>query len=77
MSADGSEGAEYTVEETGKKTRRKWTAAEKRQIVQQALRRGADLQGVAQRHGLHPSLLYTWRRLYRAGSAAPKRTVTP
>jgi transposase len=75
MSADGSEGAKQAIEEPGKKTRRKWTVAEKRQIVQQALMRGADLQEVAQRHGLHPSLLYTWRRRYRAGSAASKRTV--
>jgi transposase len=74
MDADRTDDAELTIEEPGKKTRRKWTAAEKRQIAQQALRRGAVLQEVAQRHGIHPSLLYTWRRQYRAGSAAIRRT---
>jgi transposase len=74
MDADRTDDAELTIEEPGKKTRRKWTAAEKRQIARQALRRGAVLQQVAQRHGIHPSLLYTWRRQYRAGSAAIRRT---
>jgi hypothetical protein len=52
MDADRTEVTEQMIEEPGKKTRRKWTAAEKRQIVQQALRRDAVLQEVAQRHGV-------------------------
>jgi len=74
MDADRTDEAELTIEEAGKKTRRKWTTAEKRQIAQQALRSGAVLKDVSQRRGIHPSLLYTWRRQYRAGSAAIRRT---
>lgn len=49
MDADRAEVAQQTLEEPGKKTRRMWTAGENRQIGQQALRRGAVLQEVAQR----------------------------
>jgi transposase len=73
MDADRTEGAQQAIEEPVKRTRRKRTAVEKRQIVQQALRRGAVLHEVARRHGIHPSLLYKWRRQYGAGSVAPKR----
>jgi hypothetical protein len=35
--------------------------------VQQAQRSGAVLQEIAQRHGLHPSLLTRWRAEHRIG----------
>src|ERR1700730_17256480 len=73
MDADRTEGAEQAIEEPVKRTRRKRTAVEKRQIVQQALKRGAVLHEVARRHGIHPSLLYKWRRQYGSGPVAPKR----
>ena len=67
-----TEGNAESVRESVIRRRRKWSAREKAQIVREAQRSGAVLQEVAQRHGLHPSLLTRWRAQYRA--AAPKTT---
>lgn len=56
------------VRESVIRRRRKWSTREKVQIVQEALRPGAVLQEVAQRHGLHPSLLTRWRSQHRAAA---------
>lgn len=56
------------VRESVIRRRRKWSTREKVQIVQEALRPGARLQEVAQRHGLHPSLLTRWRAQHRAAA---------
>ena len=53
-------GAER-VHESAIRRRRKWSVGEKAKIVREAQRPGAMLQEVAQRHGLHPSLLTRWR----------------
>lgn len=53
------------VRESVTRRRRMWSAREKAQIVAEAQRPGAMLQEVAQRHGLHPSLLTRWRAQYR------------
>jgi transposase len=45
--------------------RRMWSDREKLQIVREVQRPGAILQEVAQRHGLHPSLLTRWRAQHR------------
>ena len=58
------------VRESVIRRRRKWSTREKVQIVQEALQPGAVLQEVAQRHGLHPSLLTRWRAQH--GAAAKK-----
>jgi transposase len=62
--------------EPGKRTRRQWTAADKRRIVREAQRPGAVRQEVAQRHGVHVSVLNRWRteQLIRASGA--KKEVT-
>ena len=54
------------VRESAARRRRMWSDQEKAQIVGEAQRPGAMLQEVAQRHGLHPSLLTRWRAQYRA-----------
>jgi transposase len=54
------------VRESIIRRRRKWSAREKAQIVQEAQRAGAVLQEVAQRHGLHPGLLTRWRAQHQA-----------
>ncbi len=54
------------VRESVIRRRRKWSVQEKAQIVREALRSGAVLQEVAQRHGLHPSLLTRWRTQHQA-----------
>lgn len=63
---DGAAGNEVEpVRESVIRRRRRWSDREKAQIVREAQRPGAILQEVAQRHGLHPSLLTRWRAQHR------------
>lgn len=55
-------GQAEPMRESAIRRRRKWSAREKAQIVQEAQRAGAVLQEAAQRHGLHPTLLKRWCR---------------
>lgn len=62
------------VRESVIRRRRRWSEREKTQIVREAQRPGAIPQEVAQRHGLHPSLLTRWRAQHRtAVKKAPLR----
>ncbi|GHG36020.1 transposase [Paracoccus aerius] len=49
--------------------RRRWTAAEKLRIVQEALDDRASISVVARRNGVAPNLLYRWRRLMLEGGS--------
>ena len=49
-----------TVVETGR--RRRWSAAEKRQIVEESLAGHRQASATARRHGIATSLLFKWRR---------------
>ena len=71
---DGAQGRDEVepVRESAIRRRRRWSDREKAQIVREVLRAGAVLQEVAQRHGLHPSLLTRWRAQHR--SAVKKAT---
>ena len=62
-----TEGGERLVGPAGKRTRRKWSVAEKVRIVQEVERTGAAVRPIAQRHGAHTSMLTRWRAQYRAG----------
>ena len=61
--------------EPGKRTRRLWTAEEKRRIVREAQRPGAVRQKVAQRHGVHVSVLNRWRTEQLSRASVTKKTV--
>jgi transposase len=50
---------------SGPERRRRWTSSEKASIVEESLRPGAVVTSVAQRHGVHPTLLHYWRRQAR------------
>jgi transposase-like protein len=54
-----SEGRGAT--DQGKRTRRHWTTEIKRRIVREAEKPGAVKQQVAERHGVHVSVLNRWR----------------
>jgi transposase len=52
------------VVETGR--RRRWSEDEKLRIVAESLRGPRLVSATARRYGISPSLLYTWRRAFRA-----------
>jgi transposase len=57
---------------TSMERRRRWSAAEKEELVAATLRPGASVSAVARGAGIHPSQLYGWRRqLCRQGVEAP------
>lgn len=47
--------------------RRRWSDADKRQIVEETLAPGSSVSAVAKRHGLHPGQVFDWRRQRREG----------
>jgi transposase len=51
----------------GAERRRRWTYDEKVRLVEETLQAGETVCGVARRHGLAQSLLFTWRRQARQG----------
>ena len=61
------EGGERRAGPAGKRTRRKWSVAEKVRIVQEVERTGAVVSEIARGHGAHTSMLTRWRAQYRAG----------
>jgi transposase len=48
--------------------RRRFTADEKRKMVEEVSAPGQSISAVARRYGLSPGLLFRWRRLAEAGT---------
>jgi transposase len=48
--------------------RRRFTAQEKRRLLDETLAPGASVSSVARRYGVSPSLLFRWRRLMDEGA---------
>ena len=57
-----SEPMTYPVHEVVASTRRSWSREEKLAILAEADSTPTSVSAVARRHGLHPSLLFRWRR---------------
>ena len=55
------------IEVLGTERRRRWSLQDKLQIVEETLQPGVKVSEVARRHGLAPSVVFTWRRLAREG----------
>ncbi len=55
------------VKVLGAERRRRWSYDEKVRLVEETLQAGETVCGVARRHGLAPSLLFSWRRQARHG----------
>ena len=55
------------VKVLGAERRRRWSHDEKVRLVEETLQSGESVCGVARRHGVAPSLLFTWRRQARQG----------
>jgi transposase len=47
--------------------RRRWTAAEKQQIVGESLSSDLSVAEFARQRDIHPNLLHSWRRQIKAG----------
>jgi transposase len=61
-----------------KKPRRKWSEAERKQIIAASYTPGASLAGVARDYGINANLLWNWRRkLKQCDGAIPVRTDRP
>jgi transposase len=55
------------IEVLGTERRRRWSLQDKLQIVEETMQPGVKVSEVARRHGLAPSVVFTWRRLAREG----------
>jgi transposase len=51
---------------TSVERRRRWSSAEKEQLVAASLEPGASVPAIAREAGIHPGQLYGWRRQLRA-----------
>ncbi len=51
--------------------RRRWTAEEKRAMVEEAESPGMSVSRVARKYGIHPNQLFRWRRLLYEGALCP------
>jgi len=62
------------IEVLGTERRRRWSFQDKLRIVEETLHLGVTVTEVARRHGLAPSVVFTWRRLAcegRLGDTGP------
>jgi transposase len=55
------------IEVLGTERRRRWSLQDKLRIVEETMQPGVTVTEVARRHGLAPSVVFTWRRLARDG----------
>ena len=53
--------------------RRRWSDEDKRRLVAETLAPGATVHGVARRHGVNTSQLFTWRKQFRVEADRPAR----
>ena len=67
MMGSPNRNSSETQQVIGERKRGQRPLEEKRAIVEESLRPGASVQQVAQAHGVHSSLVFKWRRLYRNG----------
>jgi transposase-like protein/transposase InsO family protein len=64
-----------------KGTRRRFQATDKARLLDELDRSGLTVQEFAEQHGLSPSLLYTWRKLWKKGAlggpGGPRKVAPP
>lgn len=53
------------------RTRRDWSASQKRSIVAETHAPGANVSAIARRHGVAQSLIYQWRKIFNPSGASP------
>jgi transposase len=52
-----------------RRSRRAWSAEEKRRIVDEAVIPGASVAEIARRHGVNANLVFTWRKAAQANAS--------
>ena len=57
--------------------RRRWSEDDKRRLVAETFGPGATVHGVARRHGVSPSQLFAWRKLYWSGAGIERAVPAP
>jgi transposase len=60
----------------GKRSRRSWSAEEKRQIVDEAMAPGASVAEIARRHGVNANLVFTWCKAVRSAPSVTTAELT-
>jgi transposase len=60
----------------GKRSRRSWSAEEKRQIVDEAMASGASVAEIARRHGVNANLVFTWCKAARSALSVTAAELT-
>lgn len=55
------------------KARRRWSDEEKRALVTETFRPGGSVSGVARHHGVSSSMLFIWRKQFRAELGFPEK----
>jgi len=68
MDSDNVQVHRLEVVQTGR--RRRWSEDEKLRIVLESLQEPRQASATARRHGISPSLLFTWRRAFGAKQTA-------
>jgi transposase len=58
---------------TSVQRRRRWSVAEKLEMVEESELPGMSVSYVARKYGISPSMLFTWRRLAREGKLSAIR----
>ncbi|HEV2645133.1 MAG TPA: transposase [Acidobacteriaceae bacterium] len=61
--------------EFGAVPRRRWSAVERRRVVEETLEAGASVARVALRHGVNANQVLQWRRLYWDGKLGAPRQI--
>src|SRR3954470_22284122 len=57
--------------------RRRWPEEDKRRLVAETFGPGATVHGMARRHGVSPSQLFAWRKLYQVGAGIVRAVPAP
>jgi transposase len=57
--------------------RRRWSEEDKRRLVAETIGPGATVHGMARRHGVSPSQLFAWRKLYRVRAGIERAVPAP
>ncbi len=63
--SDAAEQSGSGVDGRGRRRRRRWSEARKRQIVAESYQPGVSVSVVARRHDVNANLVFSWRRQYR------------